>query len=500
MNPPIRTLTLVSMPWPLYDRPSIQLGTLKAYLAAQMPQVTVQAVHFYLKVAAEVGYDLYRAISKRTWLAESVYAALLFPQRRERIEKIFRREARKDATLRHMDFDQVCSRVAKASQGLINGVDWQKSDLVGFSVCLCQLTASLYAIKKIKKRFSSLPVVVGGSMFSGNQASGLVRCFPEVDFVVNGEGERPLTALVRFLNADHGTPRPSSLPAVAGRADLTGDTHQAFDQMDDLDGLPPPDYDDYFALLKSMGPDKAFFPTLPAEISRGCWWRSGKAARKVKGCAFCNLNLQWDGYRSKQTGQVVAEIDHLTTRYQVLSVAFTDNLLPARRSKEIFQRLSTLGKDMRFFAEVRATIPYPVLKAMKDAGTHELQIGIEALSTNLLKKLNKGTTAIQNLEAMKSCEELGIAHHSNLILYFPASDAQDVEQTLRTLEFALPFQPLRCVAFWLGLGSPGWLNPQAFGLKAVLNHPNYRALFPQEIFRHMTFMIQSYQNGLGYQM
>lgn len=499
MNPPIRTVTLVSMPWPLYDRPSIQLGTLKAYLCAQLPQLKVQSVHFYLKIAGEIGYDLYRAISKRTWLAESVYAALLFAQRRERIEKLFRREVRKDAILRHMDFGRVCNKVSRASHALINGVDWQQCDLVGFSVCLCQLTASLYAIQQIKKRFPDLPVVVGGSTFSGDQAASLMRCFPEVDFVVNGEGERPLTALIRSLNAEGSNSPPTGLAAVTGRKDMAGNTCCAFNQLEDLSVLPPPDYGDYFALLKSMGPDKAFFPTLPAEISRGCWWRSRKAAGKVKGCAFCNLNLQWDGYRSKATHQVVSEIDHLTSRHQVLSVAFTDNLLPARRTKEIFDRLSTLEKDLRFFAEVRATTPYPVLKAMRDAGTRELQIGIEALSTSLLRKLNKGTTALKNLEAMRSCEELGIAHHSNLILYFPASDQEDVAQTLRALEFALPFQPLRCVAFWLGLGSPGWQRPQDYGLKAVSNHRNYRALFPEKIFREMTFMIQAYRNGLGYQ-
>jgi hypothetical protein len=117
----------------------------------------------------------------------------------------------------------------------------------------------------------------------------------------------------------------------------------------------------------------------------------------------------------------------------------------------------------------------------------------------LLKKLNKGTTAIQNLEVMKHCEGLGIANVSNLILHFPGSDHQDVEETLRNLEFALPFRPLRFVHFWLGLGSPVWQDPQAFGLKAVFNHPNYAAIFPPDIFRSMRFMIQAYRGDLGHQ-
>ena len=89
------------------------------------------------------------------------------------------------------------------------------------------------------------------------------------------------------------------------------------------------------------------------------------------------------------------------------------------------------------------------LKVMAKAGMQEVQIGIEALSTPLLKKLHKGTSAIQNLEIMKSCETLGIENISNLILHFPGSDERDVALTLQSIEYALPYRPLKAVTFWL---------------------------------------------------
>jgi hypothetical protein len=100
---------------------------------------------------------------------------------------------------------------------------------------------------------------------------------------------------------------------------------------------------------------------------------------------------------------------------------------------------------------------------------------------------------------MKHCEALKISNISNLILHFPGSDAKDVDETLRAIEFAVPFRPLRLVHFWLGYGSPVWQNFRAFGLKAVLRHPNYAALFPPAICQSMRFMIQSYRGDLGYQ-
>ena len=136
---------------------------------------------------------------------------------------------------------------------------------------------------------------------------------------------------------------------------------------------------------------------------------------------------------------------------------------------------------------------------MSKAGMQEVQIGIEALSTPLLKKLHKGTRAIQNLEIMKNCEALGIEHISNLILYFPGSDERDVALTLQNIEFALPYRPLKTAAFWLGRGSPVWRNPKAYGIRAVFNHPNWAVLFPRKICRDLGFMIQAYRGDLGYQ-
>jgi len=485
----LESVVLVSTPWPLYSRPSIQLGALKAYLGAQFPKLKVHALHVYLKVAESIGYELYRAISERTWLAESVYAALLFPERTKEIEKIFCREARGKPNLRKIDFKTLISQVRDGSDGLIDSVDWKRCRLAGFSICLCQLSSSLYFIKRIKQRFPNLPIVIGGSMFAGDS----------IDFVVNGEGELPLSQLVRHLTDSQSNKEMPPIPGIVTRETARDKTHVSFCQMETLNSLPSPDYDDYFHMLKTFSPQKTFFPTVPAEISRGCWWRRPEGAGKNSGCAFCNLNLQWDGYRSKNPLQVVSEIDHLTTKHKTLSVAFMDNLLPVKASREIFEQLGKLNKDFRFFGEIRASTPRRVLEAMQAAGMHEVQIGIEALSTRLLKKLNKGTTVIQNLEIMKHCEDLGIGNVSNLILHFPGSDHQDVEDTLRNLEFALPFRPLRFVHFWLGLGSPVWQDPRAFGLRAVFNHANYAAIFPPDVFSSMRFMIQAYRGDLGHQ-
>ena len=139
-----------------------------------------------------------------------------------------------------------------------------------------------------------------------------------------------------------------------------------------------------------------------------------------KACAFCNLNLQWQGYRAKSHEKTVAELDALTEKYQTLSVSFMDNLMPHRDLEGLFEKVAGLGKDLRLFAEIRATTPLNELSAMARAGMHEVQVGVEALSSRLLSKFCKGTSAIQNLQIMKNCESPSLPTlESNLILEFP---------------------------------------------------------------------------------
>ncbi len=366
----------------------------------------------------------------------------------------------------------------------------------------------IYILLVVRQKFPQLVIVIGGSTFSTPAAGKLFDLFPEVDVVINGEGELPLSQLVAGLKASS---NPGDLPHVKGvmtpKSVANDNDGAGFSQLDNLNQLPPPDYDDYFALLKSFAPVNVFFPVLPVETSRGCWWQktiaSGKSTPKMPGraagCAFCNLNLQWQGYRRKDPARVANEIDHLTGRYQTLAVSIVDNVLPRKISGELFKKVGRLQKDLRLFAEIRANTPASELEVMKCAGMQELQIGIEALSTSLLKKLHKGTNAIQNLEIMRNCEALGIVNCSNLILHFPGSDEQDVAETLRNLEFALPLRPLHTVDFWLGLESPVWQNPAAYGIRAVFNHPNWSRLFPRGISRSMVFMIQAFRGDLGFQ-
>jgi len=493
-HPPdkFRHICLMSMPWPLFKRPSIQLGSLKSFLNKHLPDTRVDASHMYLNVAHAIGYDVYQAISKRTWLAESVYAALLYPQRTDAIEQLFKKQASRNPLLKSVDFNTVVQEVKDATRAAIQQTDWQGIGLVGFSVCLCQLTSSLYAARLIKKIFPDIITLFGGSTVSGPFCKDYLHAFKDIDLIVNGEGELPLLRLLEHLGKQDSIETAHNIDGVVTRKSHHN-TAPLFSQLPDLKELTTPDYDDYFRSLDLFAPDKRYFPTLSVESSRGCWWKGEALEKKHKGCAFCNLNLQWGGYRKRDSAMVVQDIDALTERHQTLSIAFMDNVLPAKSSDTLFSRLGRLGKDLQMFSEIRASTSLKTLGKMRSAGMNEVQVGIESLSSKLLKKMSKGTTAIQNMEIMKNCEDLGLRNSSNLLLHFPGSDEADVAETMRNIEFAMCFRPLKPVNFWLGLGSPVWQCPARFHVQSISNHAYYQILFPKNVTQNVKFTIQTYR-------
>ncbi len=237
-------------------------------------------------------------------------------------------------------------------------------------------------------------------------------------------------------------------------------------------------------------PDNNFIPILPLEFSRGCWWNK---------CKFCNLNLQWRGYRKKSAATVLREVTEQARRHQCLDFCFTDNALPPKETDSFFASLAKLESDYDFFAEVRVITRPDVLKQYRQGGLTSIQVGIESLASSLLQKMDKGTRCIENIAAMRQSAEAGITLDGNLICEFPGSSEEEVQETLTNLDFVLPFTPLSSATFFLGHGSPVANDPKAYGITATVHHKKNRQLFPAELLQNMTMLIKSYRGDKGVQ-
>ncbi len=464
------------MPWAIFNRPSIQLGALKAYLETDKT-ITADTFHPYLKVAKDIGIESYRSISKSIWAGEALYSPLVFPTQRAGAEKFFQQTVSNYQKPR-LDYQKLSERIELTMEHWFNSIDFSSYNLVGLSICFSQMFPSLFAAKKIKKAHPDVPIVFGGSTFGGKVGSSLLTQFPEIDYVIEGEGETSLMDLCHYL-----AKKKAKLPQqILTRGSHYCQTDQT--NLKDINLLPLPDYSDYFKELELHFPGQPFLPVLPVEFSRGCWWNK---------CSFCNLNNQWKGYRNKSGTRIYNELTHLSDMHRSLDFAFTDNALPPKQTDILFHKLSENPRDLSIFAEIRAISHPNKILAYRRGGLSRVQVGIESFSNSLLKKLAKGTDVINNVATMKYCSQYGILLEGNLITEFPGSTQQEVEETLKCLDFVLPFNPLSPAAFFLGMGSPIEQNPKKFGIKSTTHHYHYRNLFPKKYLTQLDLPIKTYR-------
>jgi ribosomal peptide maturation radical SAM protein 1 len=453
---------LISAPWALFHRPSIQLATLRSYLLAK-GGCAVTNQHLYLHIARKIDIGLYSRIARSGWAGDALFTPLLFPDKRRDGARLFDSELRGDGHGPVPDFDSVIDDVKTCCDAWLSSIDFETISLAGFSVCFSQLPASLYLASRIKEK-AAVATVFGGSSCSGSAGRSLVEQFRQIDYLIDGEGERPLLELCRCLGG-----RQEILPKqIRTRHAAASETRSP--DIGRLDDLPIPDFKPFLEEARHLFGSLPFMPILPVEFSRGCRWNR---------CTFCNLNLQWHGYRHKSSKRMAAEVKELSVRSESLNFAFTDNMLPHRELDHFFEEAADMKLDFSFFGEIRAGTDPGKLRRYRRGGLHSVQVGIEALSSSLLLRMRKGTTVMDNVAMMKHCCASDIILQGNIITEFPSTTGDEIEETLLNLEFVLPYQPLDSASFFLGYGSPVHCRPREHGIRAVTAHPKNRMLFPK---------------------
>ena len=72
-------------------------------------------------------------------------------------------------------------------------------DAVGLSVGFYQTFSSLYFARLLRTMGHNKLIILGGPEVPGEVGASLIDCFPEIDFVVTGEGETPLQRICQVL-------------------------------------------------------------------------------------------------------------------------------------------------------------------------------------------------------------------------------------------------------------------------------------------------------------
>jgi ribosomal peptide maturation radical SAM protein 1 len=346
--------------------------------------------------------------------------------------------------------------------------------VVGFSTVFQQNLASLVLAKILKTRCPSINIVFGGGNCDGPMGQAIHECFPWVDFVVRGEGERVLVELVRDVLAGRTIREHPGLCYRRGSRTIA--VPQKSEPQVPIGEIPTPTYDDYFDRLSRTPLRSELWPEIAIlfESSRGCWWGAKSH------CTFCGLNGSLMKFRSKAASRVVEEILSLAAKYGVLDFVAVDDIIDLHHIRELLPLLRSSGADLTVFYETKANLTKEQLRGFRDAGVSAIQPGIESLSTPVLKLMRKGVTGLQNVRLLKWCAELGITPAWNLLYGFPGEPPDEYERMAEVVPSLVHLQAPMFMRVEIERFSPYFDRPAEFGIEIVGPQPHYRFLYSIE--------------------
>lgn len=459
----IKTL-LISLPWADFKYPSLQIATLSAF--AQKDGWKVDSRHLHLEIAGLMGLKKYEDVKcKYLPYCGLIPAISLFPDKKKKISEYLKEQIKDERNLQN-SFLKILKTTFKK-------VHWGFYDLIGFTATFNQLFPSLLYSKWIKNRYPEKKIVLGGVEVAGEIGKSILKSFSFIDWCVDGEGETAFVTLLEAMEINVKKPKIKSVPGLTFR-DEGHISKNIRKEICDLNNLPAPNYDSYFETLNNHPSliNKAVKPHIVVAGSRACPYS----------CAYCNRNAHWDKFRFKSPENIADELEYLTNKYRVPRVLFSDDIILPDFLEKLCDKLILNNKDYGIFCEVRAGISKKKLIKMKIAGVETVQLGIESLSSSILRKMNKKTRTIENLQIMKQCKEIGIEVWSNLIIGFPTECQGEIDEVVKNIDYACAYNPpIRLIKFILMYGSPVFNNPQKYLVHSITNASYIRSILPNAI-------------------
>jgi magnesium-protoporphyrin IX monomethyl ester (oxidative) cyclase len=147
------------------------------------------------------------------------------------------------------------------------------------------------------------------------------------------------------------------------------------------------------------------------------------------------------GYRAMSTETALRQFQRLF-RFAPWCTTFscTDNIMPKPYPREVFSRLVP-PPNVSVFYEVKLPLSERDLRAMSAAQVNRVQPGVEALATDTLQLMGKGTTAFQNIQFLKNCIRYAIAAGWNLLIGFPGEKPEIYEKYAKDIPLLLHLPP-----------------------------------------------------------
>jgi radical SAM superfamily enzyme YgiQ (UPF0313 family) len=271
---------------------------------------------------------------------------------------------------------------------------------------------TLRIAKLVKESRPNKSIVIGGPQASV-VAEPTLRAFPSVDFVLRGEAEQSLPALLEEIENHR---RFERVPGLTYRSVFGVQSNPDAAVIADLDALPPPAYH----LTGELHGERIAF----LELGRGCPFA----------CTFCSTNDFFRRkFRLRSPQRVLDDMRAIDAEYGITSFDLAHDMftVDAKRVRAFCEHMIASGKGYTWTCSARTDcVDEGLIDFMAAAGCRSLFFGIET-GTGRMQKLIDKHLDLEHAHAMiDSAERAGMRTTVSLITGFPEEKWEDLKGTM----------------------------------------------------------------------
>jgi hypothetical protein len=295
--------------------------------------------------------------------------------------------------------------------------------LAGLSLAMGpQLLPGIILAQKLARRSPDTKVVIGGPVISLLAHQDLRRLLSECDFVscaVQYEGEEPLRQLC--VQSMRNKWKPHEVPNCVSASDRSRGARE-IGKGPKVSAIGLPLYEPN--LLEAAEVD-----CLSVTQARGCYW--GK-------CAYCDFVELYKGssrYRGRRAEELVDEINDLISEHGIKRYSLITEAIPPAFARAFSQEL--LRRKLRVqwssFAMVHRQFDSDLFGLMREAGCEYLVVGLETMTSRVLKLVDKWANCGANREFLSAARDAGMRLRVNLIPDLPTTTFAEANASLNEL-------------------------------------------------------------------
>lgn len=310
-------------------------------------------------------------------------------------------------------------------------VDDFKPDLLMLSTTNTSIYDDIKIMNDLKARCGAVTVLKGAIFYAPEQEMLDLLDLSQIDYMIGGEVDFAIDGIADY--------------ALRGEGDIASVDNILYKDEDgkfiqtrfhvwgqDLDAQPFPARE-YMNNGLYLRPDTDA-PMATIQTARGC----------PSSCVFClTPGISGKCVRFRSPENVMAELTECYEKFGIKDFFFKADTftINAEWVKKLCELIidSPLYGNINFTANSRVNpLKKETLELMKKAGCFMVAFGFESGSDEILKKIKKGATVEQNLQAARWCHEVGLPFWGFFVIGFPWENKGHIMKTKKLIYKADP--------------------------------------------------------------